>query len=105
MGKEGRLKNQAYNKRYYAENANRLKAQQREWNDKNREHRKIRDKAYYEANADHRRKKQREWLQRLKRERPDEYREHLLGQRERQRRRDAQAALSMLILPIEEPSQ
>lgn len=60
------------------------------------------DKKRRLENLDVFRLRSREYYARLKHERPDDYQAMLDGQRERERQRNAQAALSAILLPVQE---
>lgn len=94
-----------YNKKYYLENAGRLKSRQRDWNARNRKRISDRDKEYYQANAEHCKARQRAWLQRLKQEDPEAYKDHIRGQVERYRKRAASKAISALFFPTKLPTE
>lgn len=88
-------------KSYYERNASEMKAYSRAYYRANRDARHKSDAAYYARNRAAKTEWQRAWTARMKAERPDEYAAFLVAQRMRSRRRAAERAMALLLLPVQ----
>ena len=87
-------------KEYYQRNAPEMRAKSRAYYNANIDARRESDAAYYARNRGARIEWQRGWTARMKDERPDEYAAFLSAQRMRSRRRAAERAMSLLLMPV-----
>lgn len=87
-------------KSYYERNASEMKAYSRAYYRANRDAMQKSDAAYYARNREAKIEWQRGWTARMKAERPYEYAAFLEGQRMRSRRRAAERAMALLLMPI-----